>query len=411
MKVNKKFRNSLIIGILVIGAIATWYFMPKKTTDGITTKVKSGKFLITVTTSGELDSKSSTEILGPTGMRSLGIYENLKLNHIIDEGTIVDSGAYIAAVDQTPILNRMKEVDANLEKLSATINQSKLDSALTLRADRDNLENLKFSIHELEVELENSAYESPVTIEKLKNSLEKAKRQYSQALTNYKLKKQKEENTVRTAMIDYQKEVDKKDRYLEVLSEFTIKAPQSGMLIYARTWSGKKITSGSEINLWDPQVAELPDLSQMNVKTYVNEVDISKVKVGQKVDITVDAFPDKKLRGVVTSVANIGEEMQNSSAHVFEVIIEVKDKDPDLRPAMTTKNTIIIETLDSAIYIPIECINTKDGVSFVYSNGKKIKVKAGKSNDDEIQILEGLKGDEVIYLVPPEGANEWGFKY
>lgn len=57
-------------------------------------------------------------------------------------------------------------------------------------------------------------------------------------------------------------------------------------------------------------MATLPDLSKMITKTYVNEIDISKVKVNQKVDISIDAFPDKKLSGVVTEVANIGEQLQ-----------------------------------------------------------------------------------------------------
>ena len=67
------------------------------------------------------------------------------------------------------------------------------------------------------------------------------------------------------------------------------------MVIYARNWNGKK-EPGARISAWDPIVAELPDLSDMISKTYVNEVDISKVRVGQEVDIKVDAFPDKKYK-------------------------------------------------------------------------------------------------------------------
>jgi len=406
----KKYKYIIIIVGVLLSVVIAMLLSPSEQDNTISTEVKEGSFLISISTNGELDSKNSTVIKGPRNIRSLGIYQNLKINNIIEEGTIVDSGDYIASIDQTPLLSKMKDVDANLEKLSAKINQSKLDSALVLRADRDNIVNLEYDIHELEVELRNSEYESPVTKEKLRISLEKANRKYKQSLDNYELKREKQDNIVHTAVIDYQKEADKKSRFLEVLREFTITAPQSGMLIYVKTWSGRKITSGSELSSWDPRVAKLPDLTQMVVKTYVNEVDISKVVVGQKVNIGVDAFPDKSLEGIVTTVANIGEEMKNTSAHVFEVVINVESKDSDLRPAMTTKNKVIIEVLDSVLYLPIECINTEDSISFVYSKGKKIQVEAGKSNQDEIVVLKGLKAGQSVYLVPPEGSEKWSLE-
>ncbi len=69
------------------------------------------------------------------------------------------------------------------------------------------------------------------------------------------------------------------------------------MVIYRRGWDGQKQGVGTEISVWDPIVAELPNLKEMKSKTYVNEIDISKVKVKQEVRIGVDAFPDKKFTG------------------------------------------------------------------------------------------------------------------
>jgi multidrug resistance efflux pump len=406
----KKSKIVIIIGLAILLLIFIFTIKSGESDNGIQVEVKEGKFVISITTNGELDSKNSTVIKGPSSVRSLGIYQNLKLNNIIDEGTLVDSGDYIATIDQTPVLTKMKEVDANIEKFSSKISQSKLDSALILRADRDNLLNLRFNIHELEVELANSKYESPVTKDKIRINLEKAKRTLTQAENNYQLKKEKQDNIVRTTIIDYNKELDKKSRFMDVLKDFNIVAPQAGMLIYAKTWSGKKIKSGSEISPWNPKVAQLPDLSQMIVKTYVNEVDISKVKEGQKVEIGVDAFVDKKLEGLVKLVANIGEELQNTSAHVFEVTINVEGEDSDLRPAMTTKNVIIIDVIDTALFIPIECIYNMDTISYVYSDGEKVQVEAGQSNQDEIIIVNGLEKGQGVYLIPPDGAEDWDLK-
>ena len=78
---------------------------------------------------------------------------------------------------------------------------------------------------------------------------------------------------------------------LQTVSDgFTITAPSDGMLIYSREWGGKK-EPGSRVSAWNPVVAELPDLTDMISKIYVNEVDISKVSKGQDVSIKIDAFP------------------------------------------------------------------------------------------------------------------------
>jgi hypothetical protein len=149
----------------------------------------------------------------------------------------------------------------------------------------------------------------------------------------------------------------------------------------------------------------------MIIKTYVNEIDISKVKEGQPVIISVDAFPDKQYEGIVTEVANMGEEKQNSNAKVYEVKLNMHEPDSILRPAMTTKNTIVTEVIDTCLYLPIDCIQNNDSLSYVYTAGTRQEVFLGKRNDDEIIILEGLEENDEVYLVPPDNAETFRFKF
>jgi hypothetical protein len=405
-------KRNIYIGIAIVLAIVLiWYFYPSSDTSAsISTEVKSGEFIISVTTTGELDAINKTEINGPRNLQSVEIWSDIKLENIVDEGTVVDSGDFIASLDKQVILNKLKDIDANLDKLTSQITTLKLDSALTLRAARDNMINLEYAAEEARLEVENSKFEPPATQRKVEITYEKSLRNLEQAKENYVLKKNKEETSIEEIMIDYNKDLTKKDRILQILNEFTIKAPQSGMVIYAKTWRGEKIKSGSMISPWRPIVAELPDLSSMLVKTYVNEIDISKVQVGQQVEIGVDAFPDKKLAGEVTQVANIGEEMKNSTARVFEVIIKVADRDEDLRPAMTTKNKIITDVLEDVLYVPLEALSTQDSIQFVYTSGSKKQIETGQSNNESIVVTRGLEADEQIYLFPPEGADSWKMK-
>jgi multidrug efflux pump subunit AcrA (membrane-fusion protein) len=157
-------------------------------------------------------------------------------------------------------------------------------------------------------------------------------------------------------------------------------------------------------------VAELPDMSSMISKTYVNEIDISKVATGQTVAIGVDAFPELKLEGEVISVANIGEQLPNGDAKVFEVTIKIHGTDSLLKPAMTTSNSILIAQFDSVIHLPIDAVFGNDTINWVYMNEglRKIKkqVKVGPANENRVIIEKGLNaGDKVMLTIPENEEN------
>jgi hypothetical protein len=195
----------------------------------------------------------------------------------------------------------------------------------------------------------------------------------------------------------------------EYLAKFTITAPSSGMVIYKKERNGTKRKVGSNVNPFDRVIATLPDLSSMISKTYVNEIEVSKVKTGQKVNINIDAFPEKTFTGNVISIANVGEQLPNSDAKMFEVQIKVDGSDPALRPSMTTGNKIIIKTFNDAVFIPTECVQTgPDSIPFVYGkNRTKQIVMLGESNEKNVIVEQGLEPGATIYLVSPEQPEKF----
>jgi hypothetical protein len=196
----------------------------------------------------------------------------------------------------------------------------------------------------------------------------------------------------------------------EVMQGFTITAPGSGMVIYEKEWNGKKRTVGSQVNAWEPTVATLPDLTQMESQTYVNEIDIRKIAAGQPVKITLDSDPTKSFTGKVTEVANVGEQRPNSDAKVFEVKIVLSEADTTLRPGMTTSNAIQTASIPNALYIPIEGVSSDSGVPVVYRrNGSglvKQEIETGTMSDDEVVVLRGLEEDDRVLLTPPANAEQ-----
>jgi len=215
---------------------------------------------------------------------------------------------------------------------------------------------------------------------------------------------------MREAEINMARDRRSKEEMEAVMEKFDIHAPASGMVIYKKDWNGQKRTAGSEINTWDLAVATLPDLSTMISMTYVNEIDISKLKGGQQVKIGVDAFPDKKFTGEVMEVANIGQQLPNTDAKVFEVRIELNERDTILRPSMTTSNMVITKVMDSVLFIPLEAVHANDSLTFVYTRtNKKQVVVLGESNENHIVVDLGLRRGDKLYLSMPD--NHESYKY
>ncbi len=394
----------IFVGVIILAIILFFIFSKSEKTQEIFVQAKFGSFPIEVTTTGELQAKSSEKIYGPEGLRQIRVY-NTKIEDIIPDGTVVDSGQYVATLDRTEITNKIKDEELNLEKYESQRIKTKLDTSLELRNARDELINLKYNLEENKIALEQSKYEPPAIIRQVQIDLEKGERAFSQAEKNYILRYEKAVANMNEVNAEFDKAQRQLDQMQEVLKKFTVIAPKAGMVIYRRNWDGSKMGIGATISAWDPIVAELPDLSKMISKTYVNEIDISKVKAGQPVDIGIDAFPDKKFTGVVTEVANIGEQLQGSNAKVFEVKILVNEFDSILRPSMTTKNTILTATIDSVLYIPLESIFNNDSITFVFKkDGSLVKqqVILGQSNYDEIIVKEGLSLEDEILLLAPE---------
>jgi multidrug efflux pump subunit AcrA (membrane-fusion protein) len=156
-------------------------------------------------------------------------------------------------------------------------------------------------------------------------------------------------------------------------------------------------------------IATLPDLSVMMSKIYVSEIEVARVEKGQNVNITIDAIPSKAFKGKVISVANIGETLPNSDAKMFETQIMFDESDPELRPAMTSGNKIIIKTFENAIFIPTESIQTgPDSIPFVYMrNRTKRVILLGDSNDKNTIIEQGLEPGSSVYLISPENPEKF----
>jgi HlyD family secretion protein len=421
-------KRILIIGGIVVAFAALFAFnklTTRKNSENVYIEAKLENFEITVTAAGELLAERSIDINGPTltqsnrsggGGQNRGMdmrFMDLKITDIVPEGTMVNNGDYIAQLDRTSYANSLKDALETQKTEQNTLAMKILDTAVVLTGLRDDIKNQNYVVEEATITLAQSKYEPPATIRQAEIALDKAKRSLEQKKKNYKLRVAQN-----LADINHQKiqHVERANALVEDLQEylakFTITAPGPGMVIYKKDRLGNKRKVGSSINTFDKVIATLPDLTSMLSKIYVNEIDINKVKVGQKVNIEVDALPTKAFTGSVISIANIGEVLPNSDAKMFEVIIRLNQNDPEIRPAMTTGNKIFIKTYENIVSIPTECVQTgPDSIPFVYlKHGGRQIVLMGEANEKNVVIEKGLEPGTALYLNVPADAENFKIK-
>jgi RND family efflux transporter MFP subunit len=367
--------------------------------------VRRGHFAVDVTTSGELRARKFVEITAPANAQQAGAYQ-MKISSIVPEGTVVHEGDVVAELDRSTLADKLNQVTLALEKAQAQYEQAMLDSALNLSTARESIHTLELGVEEKRLAKEQSVYEAPTVQRQAEIDLEKAQRALTQAQADLTTKTEQARARMREVGADLARQRSLLQVVQQVMAGFTIRAPAAGMVIYVKEWNGRKRTTGSQVTSWDPGVATLPDLTQMESVTYVNEIDVRKIQTGQPVVITLDADPTKHLTGTVASVANVGEQRPNADAKVFEVKVTVATPDTTLRPGMTTGNSIETYTTENALYVPIEAVNSDNGIPFVYRQaGGRVarqEVVTGAMNDDEVIIRRGLEDDDHVLLTPPK---------
>lgn len=407
---NKK----LLIGAgtlaVVLVAFLIYRGTRKDNSADIMGEVKKGQFKVEIETTGELEAKNSVKIQGPQQLRNFQIWQ-VTIQDIVSEGSLVKKGDWVATLDRSQFQDKFNAKQIELDKANSKFVQTQLDTTLQMRQSRDELINLKYGVEEKQIVLDQSKFEPPATIKQNEINLDKAQRAYDQALENYKIKRNQNVEKMREVGAELRKVQGEMDGMAKVMQMFNVIAPEDGMVIYEKGWDGRPIKAGSQIQMWEPTVATLPDLTKMRSKTYVNEVDVRKIKNGQRVEVGLDAFPDKKLVGSVTQVANVGEQRPNSDAKVFEVMVEIDGTDPTLRPSMTTSNKIVAQVIEDALFVSLEALHSEnDSIAYVFKqNGMSVvkqEVQIGDTNANDAVIKLGLTAGEKVYLSVPAGQDE-----
>ena len=390
---KKKFPNLLsnkltLPLVIVLLVILFFYFSAGSAVnnDLPTYTIKKDVFLLSILESGEIKAKNSISITAPR------VRGSLKIVQLVPEGNYVKPGEVVARFDPTEAMAKLRDAEAQLEiarsnkdKLSANHQSQMAQMDSDLKSAELSFELSKLNMEQMKFEAEAKRRESELQHKKNELTFEKSK----QSLESTKIIQKSEMENMNVEIRQKVGDLEKAQRDLDAL---TLTSTEEGLVVYGINWSnqGQKFQIGDQP--WSGQViVSLPDLSIMESHTFVNEVDVSKVKDGQKVKVKLDAFQDSIFTGKVVSVARLGKNKDNQSTiKVFDVFVEIEGVSEILKPGMTTSNNIIIEEIEDKIFIPYEALFERGGEFFVYK-------KDGGSFDEEI-VTTGIKSDDFVII-------------
>jgi len=180
------------------------------------------------------------------------------------------------------------------------------------------------------------------------------------------------------------------------LNDTVIRSPINGQVIGKPTPAGQAVAPGVSTPMVLLTVA---DMSKMQIETQVDESDIGKMQVGQKVTFTVDAYPTKTFSGVVSNVSQKATVVSN--VVYYKVLVDVDAAENLLKPTMTARVSIHVEERKNTLTVPLAAVKGNNGGQYVMvvknNNTQNTPVTTGITGDSKIEILSGLsEGDEIV---------------
>lgn len=378
-----KKRSKVWILVLVILAIAgsIAFYLTKnkdKATEVQVGKVTRQKLVSIVSASGEIQPKKKVEISASIAGKVVRLG--------VEEGDQVQKDDFLLQLDPIPFQAAVNNARAALNTARA-----ELESALSSMRQADQTFRRKKQMWDEQGLISQQEFEQSKTdLEVQKSRVNSATHQVEQSRAQ-----------LEAAQDDLNKTV--------------VTAPMSGTIVQLAVEEGEVAVIGT-MNNPGTVLLTIADLSVMEAELEVDETDIGTLEIGQEGTVTVDAFPAKKFKGVVTEIGNSPIQKgtgTNQDATDFKVTLTLDQPDVYLRPGLTADGEIVTAVRDSCLTVPIQSLvirdmsngnmnlpkeeREKEGAFVMEKGSAKFRVaKTGIMGEMNIEVTEGLREGEVI---------------
>jgi HlyD family secretion protein len=417
-------KRLLILIVLLVVAVAVVYYVVQKpgadkadkTKEGEVPKgyekVEKGSITIVVEGTGVVEARTEARIKSD----ATGRVEKL----LVKEGDNLVKGQVIAELDQEDqkLLLRRAVLAEDMARLR--FEQTK-ESSLPqqLKSAEARVGSLKLDLASAEdrcgrVEaLYEKDFASDQEVEDARKAVETLKLQLDEAEHTLKLLKQKDyERDLESARLSWEQAKVELAQARKALGDATIKCPIDGTVLAKYVEEGDTVISSSQGFTEGTTICTVADLTQVQVRGSVDEVDIGTVAIGQGAELTVDAYPDRVYAGTVVNVFPQGTQSPGGLT-TFTVIVEVDNEDRSLLANMTASIKITTKQYEDMLLVPFAAIRPGDKpdeyVVFVRSDKgvpEKREVKLGVTDYEHYEVKEGLEEGDLVKIENfPMSAN------
>ena len=372
-RLSLKKKIIFIVLAIIVLVILNQTIFKKKDTGYVTEPAKGATITQTVSETGNIDAGGAVSVTSP----STGFIENLA----VDNGQFVKKGDVLFNVKSTATVQEQQAAYANYLAAQSALNTAN-SSANTLRAAMysawDDFYNLAT----------NSTYEddngNPKTDNRSAATFQESQDTWLAAEKKYK--------DQQTAIAQAQASVSSTWLLYQQTQNAEVKATADGVV------ANLSITDGDNIKATGDVLVITPTSDSQYVKVAINEIDIPKIKVDQKSEITIDAIDDATFNGTVARVDSIGTNTQG--VITYNVYVKLNKTDPRIKSEMTANVTIETNRIENALSVPNSAVKLYQGGRAVQilENGKPkyIPVRIGIRGSERTQILSGIKEGQVV---------------
>lgn len=372
--------------------------------DLATATARSGDFQVIVRARGELVSERSVQLVAPYNVPGLQIVWQVPANSEVKKDDVV------VRFDSSVARQQLEEKKAALQQAQATLDQAVAQARITGEQDRVDLTSAKVEVERQKLEVSKQEIVSKLQGESSKVDLGLAEQKLAVSEASSDLHKSSDASKI--ASLTRQR--DKAQQDIDVtnrrLSQMEIHAPLAGVVIYMPNYSqgwvnAKPFKVGDQV-FAGMIIAELPELSSLEMKGKIEEIDRGRIALGQETRILVDPFPEKPFAGKLHTISPLVEQSFDwPPVRNFRANASFNDADKRLRPGMNGRMDIIVEHIPDAISVPAAAVFTTHGRPTVYLPDDKggwrpQEVEIVARNPDEFAI-KGIKAGQRIALTDP----------
>jgi len=395
-----------IITTILVLVILSSCQQRENTTPEMVVKLSDTDFSIVA--QGELEAIKATPITSTANTRS-----PQTIAWIVDQYSLVKKDDIIVKFDGTSFQNVVDEAEFEMMKLDydRLQKQRELNNSLDDFKNEGEVVNFEYLMAQ-KFNISNPLLYTKIEMIEASDNEEylEAKSQYIDNMAGHF--KGKSDSEIQLIESKSQMQNIKLEANQANLSQLEIRAPHDGIVVLKEGWDGSLPQAGKSI-FPGMGIASLPDLSEMQAKIYVPEIEAIGLKSDQKVNIRLHAFPDQQFTGVISSISKTAQPKQRDNPikyFIISVILNEKDESK-LLPGQRLDATMFTSNFKQALVVPIQTIFRDKDKSWVYYKNKngqyeKKDVNTGICSSSQCIIESGLQENDVIALTEPEQFAE-----